>query len=826
MREKAPKYRDLEKGIVNCPGCGVDIPLDTGEPMEIGNCPKCKEQVFFPYKVKNYWLYKPLGGGGMGSVYKAVGEDENHYAVKILPRKQKTNKLLIDNLLREGKAGKDIGKDKHVISIVDVGQAGDEYFMASEFIEGERLDVLIRESGHIPEKQVVEIGLQILEGEKHICAQGYLFRDLKPENVMVEPNGNVRIFDYGLTIPMEVAASTEELSDEIEGSPFYIPPERIIGTPEGVFSEIYSMGMLMFYMLTGRTYYSETEVKALMIKHVKSMRIASVRSHIKSCDDETIRIIDKMISRSPEARYPDFDSLKEELLNLQKILQEKAKKSDKKDKLVLPPGYKPAGTKKTYNIKRSKLPKIIGFTFLFLVVLAIAGIVLYNIYGPQIREYWIRKKAILEVAHSLKVSINVPEPDIKPEEAEKLIDEAADKKMEEAKTKLPEFDAVAAEKQIAEEMNLKDVKPPTKSVAEINKQINSEINKSIRTAYKKLPKFNTKQQQERLARRLKIKLPLEKPEKTKEEVEKELAKYAMKLAGEKYPKKMLIDAILKIQKDNRGYRVGDKITIFDAANRRITGTYKGIIGGKVTVEKRQVPLIDIPESERWKYSPTECSTRIQATTKKAKASFKKYKKDFAIKLFNEKLPAAMKKFGYRKVGKKWMTEQQVFNREFSKVRRNFNKNLNKRKAAIREAETKKINPDKYFISDGYQKVGGKWLPVASAVKEKVAEKHKEFEQEQQEQLQQIRAEARKELIPEIYRKHNYIFYDRKWRPAKKVFDELVEKQIKAELEGKKKPEINIAKPQKPEPGAPKDEKTNTKSDSKPADRKKAKPAKK
>ena len=315
-----PRISKLDKGVMECQSCFNDIPLAGHSPLAIGHCPHCGAPQFFPQRIKNYWLYEPLGGGGMGSVYRAmvVGDNAGEVAVKILPREKKTDPYLIEALLGEADVGMRFGQHAHLAAVLDMGYSDGEYFSAMEYIEGVRLDRIIDSPVKPPEKHVVLWALQILSAEQHIFECGYLFRDLKPQNIMIDFNGNARLFDYGLA--MSIDEAYEGQSDHIQGSPFYIPPERVVGTGESLCSEIYSLGMVLFHVLASRTYYSADEISDLFRKHVVSLRVNSVAGKLPSdVSPELVRILNKMIQRSPADRYQTYKELASELYVLYKV---------------------------------------------------------------------------------------------------------------------------------------------------------------------------------------------------------------------------------------------------------------------------------------------------------------------------------------------------------------------------------------------------------------------------------------------------------------------------------------------------------------------------
>jgi len=311
MQEIKPDVGAFASGRIKCE-CGKDTIFDSSQGLELVKCP-CGKSSFIPKKISNLWLYMPLGGGGMGAVYKAITEDKKIVcAVKILPRSQRDNPEFIKNLLAEINAAQKFGTHKNLCKIINAGQADGEYFMATEFIDGERLDRYVSSHHQLPEREAFSIMRQILDAEKQIVSCGYLFRDLKPENIMVEKNGNIRLFDYGLCKEISTLSDAgNQAEDQIEGSPFYLPPERIVGATEGEYSEIYSMGMLFFYMLAGRTYYSEAEVNDLVGKHLTAIRIVSTAPHLSNCNSKTISTIDRMIQRKPNMRMASLSVLDE-----------------------------------------------------------------------------------------------------------------------------------------------------------------------------------------------------------------------------------------------------------------------------------------------------------------------------------------------------------------------------------------------------------------------------------------------------------------------------------------------------------------------------------
>lgn len=312
---KTARLIDLfSQGSFACPSCSTVYPLSQGEILNVITCDKCSCPILQPCRIDNYLVFHPLGGGGMGSVYLCISFiNKKTYAIKLLPRKKKFDPMCVDNLIKEGCINKDIAGHKNIVGGVKFGIYGDEHFLVTELIKGERLDSFIETEGALPQKNAIDIILQLINAEIHIFTKGYCYRDLKPENIIIQENGNVKLLDFGLTLRIKQAAFPDLEETIIEGSPHFLPPERLIGAPEGENSEIYSLGMLLFFMLTARHYYTDKESNALARKHVFGLRMDSTSRQLPNCTPEIVAVIDKMIQRDPEKRYQSLLPLRAHL---------------------------------------------------------------------------------------------------------------------------------------------------------------------------------------------------------------------------------------------------------------------------------------------------------------------------------------------------------------------------------------------------------------------------------------------------------------------------------------------------------------------------------
>ncbi|MCK5803333.1 MAG: serine/threonine protein kinase [Lentisphaeria bacterium] len=284
--------------------------------MRLAPCPNCKTMNFMPVKINRFWLFRPLGGGGMGSVYMAYDfeEPEKLLAAKVLFRTDDNRDVAIKALVNESRIGELLGDHPGLVKCVASGCEDNEYYSVMEYVEGKRLDKLIRWKGKLSERHVLKIATQVLAANAHIYEKGYLYRDLKPENIIVTAKGQAVLLDYGLCMLREDAVKA--LDEFVTGSPYFMPPERLWGLSEAAYSEIYSLGMVMYHALTGSTYFDSEEVDALARRHISRVRLTTA-SKMREFRPELVEVLSKMVKQDHQERYQTFEELRVALLLLQ-----------------------------------------------------------------------------------------------------------------------------------------------------------------------------------------------------------------------------------------------------------------------------------------------------------------------------------------------------------------------------------------------------------------------------------------------------------------------------------------------------------------------------
>ncbi len=314
-----------ETGKFACPECGNEMEMSSLTPLMNYECTACKAKFFLPRKLGEYYLYEQIGEGGMGSVFKGVSRKFPGFilAIKLLARQARQNPSNIRALLNESDVCVNFLESEYIAACVDSGFVDDEYYTVMPFVAGERLDARINRLGKLPLSEVLPMCLHILAAEQHIYRHGFLFRDMKPENIIINEFGYAVLLDFGLCIPLEQARNPED--EFISGSPYFMPPERLLGNPEDACSEIYSIGMVVYNALTGHTIYDADDLDALAHRHVAKVKLSNA-SKMEGIEPEMAKILDKMIKREPQERYQTF----KELADVLKAYMANADKGEKK----------------------------------------------------------------------------------------------------------------------------------------------------------------------------------------------------------------------------------------------------------------------------------------------------------------------------------------------------------------------------------------------------------------------------------------------------------------------------------------------------------------
>jgi len=262
-------------------------------------------------KFGNYQLQRLLGHGSMGAVYLA--EDERgggSVALKVLPVSMATNGEYTRRFLNEARLAQQLDHP-NIVRVRDFGQAAGHDYLAMEYVDGENCKARISREERLPWRQTVEIALQISDGLAAAAEQGIIHRDIKPDNVLIDSEGRVRIADLGLA--KEEGINEPLPSDTSLGTPDYMSPEQVSNSETVDFrTDIYSLGATVFHMICGKAPYTGRSAYEVMVKHVTSA-LPSPHKYVPDLPDEVVDVMRKMMARDPADRYQSYDALAADL---------------------------------------------------------------------------------------------------------------------------------------------------------------------------------------------------------------------------------------------------------------------------------------------------------------------------------------------------------------------------------------------------------------------------------------------------------------------------------------------------------------------------------
>lgn len=280
-----------------------------------------------------YQILKTIGSGGFGTVYlvKDTWIDKK-FAIKV-PHKQSGE---FNDLLQEPRLLAALDHE-NIVRIVTAEKADDYFFIVMEFVEGENLESILEREKTLPIPRSLDYTLQMCTGVEHAHQQGVLHRDLRPGNVLVTEQGEVKITDFGTSRFLEVAAR----ASTIIGSPPYMAPEQFQG--RAVFaSDIYSIGVIMYEMMTGSLPYFSVNPRQLE-KMALSGRLVRPRERNRAIPPEIEEIILKALAPAISDRYQQAGQIVDDLVTVSEIDHRASRMEDIRQRLrarePAPPGF-------------------------------------------------------------------------------------------------------------------------------------------------------------------------------------------------------------------------------------------------------------------------------------------------------------------------------------------------------------------------------------------------------------------------------------------------------------------------------------------------------
>lgn len=272
-----------------------------------------------------YELIEKIGEGGMAIVYKAKCRLLNRYvAIKILRPEFTKDAQFVENFRRESQAAAGLSHP-NIVSVYDVGQEGNIYFIVMELVEGKPLSKLIEEKGRLDYKEAISITRQVASALSLAHKNQIIHRDIKPHNILITNTGVAKLTDFG--IAKAVSASTIiGGNNKVMGSVHYFSPEQARGAYVDERSDIYSLGIVLYEMLTGKVPFDGDNPISIALKHINEP-MPSVTDEVPGLPPQLEKIIMKATDKYQTNRYRTADEMIEDLDNIEfvtKVMGNKA----------------------------------------------------------------------------------------------------------------------------------------------------------------------------------------------------------------------------------------------------------------------------------------------------------------------------------------------------------------------------------------------------------------------------------------------------------------------------------------------------------------------
>ena len=261
-------------------------------------------------KIGNFIVLDRIGKGGMGAVYKA--EDPTLHrivALKLLPAHLAEDAEFVKRFQLEAMAAARLSHS-HLVQVYAAGEDAGSHYIAMEFVDGESLKQRMQRYPHMPPAEALAIAVYVAEALRYAWNKAKIIhRDIKPDNILLSKDGEVKVADLGLAKSLQQKSVTLTTTGMVMGSPFYISPEQAQGKKDLDFhTDIYSLGCTLFHMLGGRPPFESEEMTALFYQHVHEPP-PDLAKLCPDCPPKVVQLVKRMMSKDPKQRTPTYDAL-------------------------------------------------------------------------------------------------------------------------------------------------------------------------------------------------------------------------------------------------------------------------------------------------------------------------------------------------------------------------------------------------------------------------------------------------------------------------------------------------------------------------------------
>lgn len=263
-------------------------------------------------KINNrYEIIRTIGEGGMANVY--LGYDtilDRNVAIKVLRGDLSSDEKFVRRFQREALSASSLSHP-NIVEVYDVGEDNGLYYIVMEYIDGKTLKQLLKKRGSLTLSEAIDIMLQITDGMAHAHDSYIVHRDLKPQNIMIKDDGQIKITDFGIAMALNATQLTQ--TNSVMGSVHYLPPEQAAGKGCTIQSDIYSMGIIFYELLTGELPFKGDSAVEIALKQMKDP-LPDVHKMNKDIPQSIENIILKATAKNPKNRYQNVREMYQDLL--------------------------------------------------------------------------------------------------------------------------------------------------------------------------------------------------------------------------------------------------------------------------------------------------------------------------------------------------------------------------------------------------------------------------------------------------------------------------------------------------------------------------------
>lgn len=261
---------------------------------------------------ERYEVIKMIGGGGMANVY--LGHDtilDRDVAIKVLRLEYANDEEFITRFHREAQSATSLSHP-NIVNIYDVGEEDNIYYMVMEYVEGMTLKKYIQMYGPIPVEESIEIMQQLTSAIEHAHINNIVHRDIKPQNILINDFAQVKVTDFGIALALSATSLTQ--TNSVLGSVHYLSPEQARGGMATRKSDIYSLGIVFFELLTGRIPFSGQSAVSIALKHLQS-NTPSIKNWNPAIPQSIENVVLKATTKDPFYRYDTVEALETDMLS-------------------------------------------------------------------------------------------------------------------------------------------------------------------------------------------------------------------------------------------------------------------------------------------------------------------------------------------------------------------------------------------------------------------------------------------------------------------------------------------------------------------------------